>query len=93
MNFLWYLNFLFSYAWSESDEDTSIINASYIPSTKSPPSQRIFSVLSYSPTTNSLLVFSGQSKSDYLNDLWTFSLDTFAWTIQRSFSQFSPGNI
>jgi len=87
------LNLLFSYASSNSDKDSKIISASFIPSTKSPPSQRIFSVLSYSPTKNSLLVFSGFTVQENQNDLWTFSLDTFTWTIQRSFSQFSPGKI
>lgn len=78
---------------SQALDSISTISATYIPLTKTPPVQRIFAILSYNPPTNSLVLYSGYSLNDYLADIWTFSLDTFTWAIQRSYSEPTPGKL
>lgn len=87
---LWFIAYQVS---GENSENNLTISASYIPSTKTPPVKRIFPILSYNPPSNSLFLYSGYSLEDYLADIWTFSLDTFTWTIQRSFSEPTPGKL
>jgi hypothetical protein len=55
----------------------------YIPSTKTPPSKRIFPVVSFSKPENTLIVFSGYSGNSEENELWKFNFSSNSW---KSFS-------
>jgi hypothetical protein len=59
---------------------SALIDFSYIPATGTPPSQRIYSVFSYSPSQSSLVLFGGISDNTQLNDIWSFSFTALFWT-------------
>jgi N-acetylneuraminic acid mutarotase len=58
---------------------SAAVTTKFIPSTKSPPSQRFYSFLDYLPSRSSLILFGGSDGPNYFNDLFEFSLETSSW--------------
>ena len=56
------------------------IDIQFVPERKTPPSPRILPVMDYNPQSNSLYIFGGYANGDYLNDFWTFGLESELWT-------------
>lgn len=55
------------------------ISIEYVPTRKTPPSPRIFSLMDYNPSSDSLFVFGGFRNNLFLNDIWTFNLTGRVW--------------
>jgi hypothetical protein len=70
---------------------SALLDFSYIPSTGTPPSQRIYSLMSFSSPQSSLIVFGGKSFNALLNDLWSFSLLTSFWSRVSPVTHTVPG--
>ena len=63
----------------------------HIPKTRSPPDARAEPIISYSSTSNKLVLFGGYSDDGFENDIWTFSLTSFQWFSAYQLSTLSPG--
>jgi hypothetical protein len=70
---------------------SALTDFSYIPSTGTPPSPRIYSVLSFSPSQSSLVLFGGLSLNAAQNDLWSFSLSSLFWSRVNPMTHTVPG--
>ena len=64
----------------------------YIPSIKTPPSKRIFPIVSYSEPEDSLIIFSGFSGKSEENELWKFSISKRTWQSCSPLESSYPGN-
>ena len=69
------------------------IEIEYIPSMKTPPSKRIFPIVSYSEPEDSLIIFSGFSGKSEENELWKFSINNQTWESCSPLESSYPGNI
>lgn len=69
------------------------LTLNFIPKTKSPPSQRLYSYIDFIQSRSSLIIFGGASGSSALNDLWEFSLTDLAWSEIVPLSSEKPCNI
>jgi hypothetical protein len=69
------------------------IPVSFFPATKTPPSSRMYHMIDYIHSYNSLLVFGGLSGSSRLNDIFYFNLDTQAWGELIPFTLAGPGKL
>lgn len=67
------------------------IPISYIPSTRIPPSGRLYSVIDYNKFKGTILLFSGLDSNGYTNDLWSFSFSKNYWDEQNPSSEKIPG--
>jgi hypothetical protein len=70
---------------------SALIDFSYIPMTGTPPSQRVYSVLSYSSFQSSLILFGGNSYNTQLNDLWSFNISSSFWSRVSPLTLTVPG--
>jgi hypothetical protein len=55
------------------------IDVKYIPSTKIPPSNRLYHFMDYYQAGNFLITFGGSDGTMALNDLWTYSFTNNNW--------------
>ena len=58
---------------------SAAVTTKFIPTTKSPPSQRFYAFLDYLQSKSSLVLFGGYDGQNYFNDLHEFSLETSTW--------------
>ena len=70
----------------------SSIPITYIPSTRIPPSQRLYLVMDYYAPSDMLIVFSGIDNLGSNNDLWSYSLTSNYWEQIIPTDQTTPGN-
>lgn len=63
-----------------------------LPSTRTPPTRRKQSSLTYDPISNSLFIYGGYHSSDeYFDDMWRFDLNSNTWEEILSPSSLTPG--
>ncbi|OMJ70696.1 hypothetical protein SteCoe_31256 [Stentor coeruleus] len=53
---------------------------SYLPYFKTPPCPRLYSVMEYLPSSDSLLIFGGALGTTFFSDIWEFSLSSQTWS-------------
>jgi Galactose oxidase, central domain len=68
------------------------LDVNLIPSYGTPPSERYWISMTYSPSYNVIVVFGGTDDTNYFNDVWIFDLSTTSWMILYPASSAVPGN-
>lgn len=64
---------------------------SYLPSFKTPPCPRLYSVMEYFPRSDTLLIFGGARGTTFFSDTWEFSLSSQTWSELIPTSNKLPG--
>ncbi len=68
------------------------LSISSLPSTRTPPTRRKQSSLTYDPLSNSLFIYGGYHTADeYFDDMWRFDLNSNTWEEILSPSPLTPG--
>ena len=68
------------------------IQFTYIPSTKIPPSPRVYASSAYNEVLDIIFVFSGTVSTNELNDFWQFSVSLNEWDQIIPINGILPGN-
>lgn len=70
---------------------SSDLNVNLVPNYGTPPLQRYWSSMTYSPSHNCIVLFGGIDDVNFFNDVWTFDLSSYYWQVLYSTSSTIPG--